>query len=166
MRHDPALLVSYVWCHRCSIWARQGFSPRWRTLICLSPVSRRLALWPARWDRSPVSHVFNRLRQNRRWWLAPRLCFQRCLAISAIPTCLFLHCVLAKPPMRLWPNTGWKLRWWIIALRLLISIIFFLPMYGVLLKLMLLKSWQINLKFPHYRQVKGSFSELCDKMGE
>lgn len=43
--------------------------------------------------------------------------------------------------------------------KVLISIIFFLPMYGVLLN-MLLKSWQINLKFPHYRQVKGSFSEL------
>ncbi len=47
-----------------------------------------------------------------------------------------------------------------LLLKVLISIIFFLPMYGVLLNIMLLKSWQINLKFPHYRQVKGSFSEL------
>ncbi len=43
--------------------------------------------------------------------------------------------------------------------KVLISIVFFLPMYGVLLN-MLLKDWQINPKSTLCRRVKGSLSEL------
>ncbi len=43
--------------------------------------------------------------------------------------------------------------------KVLISIIFFLPMYGVLLN-MLLKKLADKSEISHYRQVKGSFSEL------
>jgi uncharacterized PurR-regulated membrane protein YhhQ (DUF165 family) len=44
--------------------------------------------------------------------------------------------------------------------KVLISIVFFLPMYGVLLNMLLKRSWQINLKSPHCRQVKGSLYQL------
>lgn len=47
----PALLVSYVVSSLFYMGAWQ-VSPRWRTLICLSPVSPPPALWPTRWDRS------------------------------------------------------------------------------------------------------------------
>ncbi len=74
-------------------------------------------------------HVFNRLRQNRRrWWR--RLCFNAVWQYQASRT--FLHCVLAKPPCVYGRTPGYgNCAGGYCALKVLISIIFFLPMYGV-----------------------------------
>ncbi|MCS5808467.1 queuosine precursor transporter [Klebsiella pneumoniae subsp. pneumoniae] len=79
-------------------------------------------------------HVFNRLRQSRRWWLAPTAStlFRQHQRYRGV----FLYRFLAQPG----PVSGRPLGE--IALvdysfKVLISIIFFLPMYGVLLNMLL-----------------------------
>ncbi len=101
-------------------------------------------------------HVFNRLRQNRRWWLAPTA---STLFGNISDTLAFFFIAFWRSPDAFMAGHWMEIALVDYCFKVLISIIFFLPMYGVLLN-MLLKSWQINLKFPHYRQVKGSFSEL------
>jgi uncharacterized integral membrane protein (TIGR00697 family) len=78
-------------------------------------------------------HVFNRLRQNRRWWLAPPP--RRCSATSAIPWPSSLS-PSGAARTRLWPRTG-EIALVDYSFKVLISIIFFLPMYGVLLNMLL-----------------------------
>ncbi len=64
--------------------------------------------------------------------------------------------------MRLWPNTGWKLRWWIIALRCLHHQHCFPSRRDVRrsTEYMLLKKLADKLKFPHTGKLCCLFSEL------
>ncbi|ELN9410602.1 TPA: 7-cyano-7-deazaguanine/7-aminomethyl-7-deazaguanine transporter [Klebsiella pneumoniae] len=79
-------------------------------------------------------HVFNRLRQSRRWWLAPTA---STLFGNISDTVAFFF-------IAFWRSTDpfMAAHWGEIALvdysfKVLISIIFFLPMYGVLLNMLL-----------------------------
>lgn len=79
-------------------------------------------------------HVFNRLRQSRRWWLAPTAStlFGNISDTVAFFFIAFWHS----------PDPFMAAHWGEIALvdysfKVLISIIFFLPMYGVLLNMLL-----------------------------
>ncbi|MBK2575086.1 7-cyano-7-deazaguanine/7-aminomethyl-7-deazaguanine transporter [Klebsiella pneumoniae] len=79
-------------------------------------------------------HVFNRLRQNRRWWLAPTA---STLFGNISDTVAFFFIAFWRSP-----DPFMAAHWGEIALvdysfKVLISIIFFLPMYGVLLNMLL-----------------------------
>jgi uncharacterized integral membrane protein (TIGR00697 family) len=54
-------------------------------------------------------HVFNRLRQNHRWWMAPTA---STLFGNVSDTLAFFFIAFWRSPDPLWPNTGWKSRWW------------------------------------------------------
>ena len=79
-------------------------------------------------------HVFNRLRQSRRWWLAPTA---STLFGNISDTVAFFFIAFWRSP-----DPFMAAHWGAIALvdysfKVLISIIFFLPMYGVLLNMLL-----------------------------
>ncbi|MFS7472243.1 7-cyano-7-deazaguanine/7-aminomethyl-7-deazaguanine transporter [Klebsiella pneumoniae] len=79
-------------------------------------------------------HVFNRLRQSRRWWLAPTA---STLFGNISDTMAFFFIAFWRSP-----DPFMAAHWGEIALvdysfKVLISIIFFLPMYGVLLNMLL-----------------------------
>ena len=79
-------------------------------------------------------HVFNRLRQSRRWWLAPTA---STLIGNISDTVAFFFIAFWRSP-----DPFMAAHWGEIALvdysfKVLISIIFFLPMYGVLLNMLL-----------------------------
>ncbi|EKQ7275202.1 7-cyano-7-deazaguanine/7-aminomethyl-7-deazaguanine transporter [Klebsiella pneumoniae] len=79
-------------------------------------------------------HVFNRLRQSRRWWLAPTA---STLFGNISDTVAFFFIAFWRSP-----DPFVAAHWGEIALvdysfKVLISIIFFLPMYGVLLNMLL-----------------------------
>ena len=79
-------------------------------------------------------HVFNRLRQSRRWWLAPTA---STLFGNVSDTVAFFFIAFWRSP-----DPFMAAHWGEIALvdysfKVLISIIFFLPMYGVLLNMLL-----------------------------
>ena len=79
-------------------------------------------------------HVFNRLRQSRRWWLAPTA---STLFVNISDTVAFFFIAFWRSP-----DPFMAAHWGEIALvdysfKVLISIIFFLPMYGVLLNMLL-----------------------------
>ncbi len=79
-------------------------------------------------------HIFNRLRQSRRWWLAPTA---STLFGNISDTVAFFFIAFWRSP-----DPFMAAHWGEIALvdysfKVLISIIFFLPMYGVLLNMLL-----------------------------
>ncbi|EMF8379896.1 TPA: 7-cyano-7-deazaguanine/7-aminomethyl-7-deazaguanine transporter [Klebsiella variicola] len=79
-------------------------------------------------------HVFNRLRQSRHWWLAPTA---STLFGNISDTVAFFFIAFWRSP-----DPFMAAHWGEIALvdysfKVLISIIFFLPMYGVLLNILL-----------------------------
>ena len=79
-------------------------------------------------------HVFNRLRQSRRWWLAPTA---STLFGNVSDTLAFFFIAFWRSP-----DAFMAEHWMEIALvdycfKVLISIVFFLPMYGVLLNMLL-----------------------------
>lgn len=79
-------------------------------------------------------HVFNRLRQSRRWWFAPTA---STLFGNISDTVAFFFIAFWRSP-----DPFMAAHWGEIALvdysfKVLISIIFFLPMYGVLLNMLL-----------------------------
>ncbi|HGV4934533.1 TPA: 7-cyano-7-deazaguanine/7-aminomethyl-7-deazaguanine transporter [Klebsiella pneumoniae] len=79
-------------------------------------------------------HVFNRLRQSRRWWLAPTA---STLFGNISDTVAFFFIAFWRSP-----DPFMAAHWGEIALvdysfKMLISLIFFLPMYGVLLNMLL-----------------------------
>ena len=81
-------------------------------------------------------HVFNRLRQSRHWWLAPTA---STLFGNISDTVAFFFIAFWRSP-----DPFMAAHWGEIALvdysfKVLISIIFFLPMYGVLLNMLLKK---------------------------
>ena len=81
-------------------------------------------------------HVFNRLRQSRHWWLAPTA---STLFGNISDTVAFFFIAFWRSP-----DPFMAAHWGEIALvdysfKVLISIVFFLPMYGVLLNMLLKK---------------------------
>ena len=81
-------------------------------------------------------HVFNRLRQNRRWWLAPTA---STLSGNVSDTLAFFFIAFWRSP-----DPFMAAHWGEIAIvdycfKVLISIVFFLPMYGMLLNMLLKK---------------------------
>ena len=79
-------------------------------------------------------HVFNRLRQSRRWWLAPTA---STLFGNISDTVAFFFIAFWRSPDRFMAAHWGEIALVDYSFKVLISIIFFLPMYGVLLNMLL-----------------------------
>lgn len=79
-------------------------------------------------------HVFNRLRQSRRWWLAPTA---STLFGNISDTLAFFFIAFWRSPDPFMANHWVEIALVDYSFKVLISIVFFLPMYGVLLNMLL-----------------------------
>ena len=129
----PALMISYVISSLFYMGQWQGFGALAHFNLFVARIAAASFMAYALGKILDV-HVFNRLRQNRRWWLAPTA---STLFGNISDTLAFFF-------IAFWRSTDPFMadHWVEIALvdysfKVLISIIFFLPMYGVLLNMLL-----------------------------
>ncbi|MDA8491983.1 7-cyano-7-deazaguanine/7-aminomethyl-7-deazaguanine transporter [Kluyvera georgiana] len=129
----PALMISYVISSLFYMGQWQGFGALAHFNLFVARIAAASFMAYALGQILDV-HVFNRLRQNRRWWLAPTA---STLFGNISDTLAFFF-------IAFWRSTDPFMadHWVEIALvdysfKVLISIIFFLPMYGVLLNMLL-----------------------------
>ena len=129
----PALMISYVISSLFYMGQWQGFGALAHFNLFVARIAAASFMAYALGQILDV-HVFNRLRQNRRWWLAPTA---STLFGNISDTLAFFF-------IAFWHSTDPFMadHWVEIALvdysfKVLISIIFFLPMYGVLLNMLL-----------------------------
>ena len=129
----PALLISYVISSLFYMGEWQGFGALAHFNLFVARIAAASFMAYALGQILDV-HVFNRLRQSRRWWLAPTAStlFGN---ISDTLAFFFIAFWRSTDPFMATP-------WVEIALvdycfKVLISIVFFLPMYGVLLNMLL-----------------------------
>ena len=131
----PALLISYVISSLFYMGEWQGFGALAHFNLFVARIAAASFMAYALGQILDV-HVFNRLRQSRHWWLAPTA---STLFGNISDTLAFFF-------IAFWPSTDpfMATHWVEIALvdycfKVLISIVFFLPMYGVLLNMLLKK---------------------------
>ncbi|MGU3415317.1 7-cyano-7-deazaguanine/7-aminomethyl-7-deazaguanine transporter [Enterobacteriaceae bacterium C23F] len=131
----PALLISYVVSSLFYMGEWQGFAALGHFNLFVARIAAASFMAYALGQILDVG-VFNRLRQSRRWWLAPTA---STLFGNISDTVAFFF-------IAFWRSTDpfMASHWQEIALvdysfKVLISIVFFLPMYGVLLNMLLKK---------------------------
>ncbi|ELY2810736.1 7-cyano-7-deazaguanine/7-aminomethyl-7-deazaguanine transporter [Cronobacter sakazakii] len=126
----PALLVSYVISSLFYMGSWQGFDALSHFNLFVARIATASFMAYALGQILDV-HVFNRLRQSPRWWLAPGASL---LLGNVSDTLSFFFIAFWRSP-----DPFMAEHWMEIALvdytfKVLISLVFFLPMYGVLLK--------------------------------
>lgn len=129
----PALMISYVISSLFYMGQWQGFGALAHFNLFVARIAAASFMAYALGQILDV-HVFNRLRQSRRWWLAPTA---STLFGNISDTVAFFFIAFWRSP-----DPFMAAHWGEIALvdysfKVLISIIFFLPMYGVLLNMLL-----------------------------
>lgn len=131
----PALMISYVISSLFYVGEWQGFGALAHFNLFVARIAAASFMAYALGQILDV-HVFNRLRQSRHWWLAPTA---STLFGNISDTLAFFF-------IAFWRSTDpfMATHWVEIALvdycfKVLISIVFFLPMYGVLLNMLLKK---------------------------
>lgn len=131
----PALLISYGVSALFYMGEWQGFAALTSFNLFVARIAAASFMAYALGQILDV-HVFNRLRQSRHWWLAPTA---STLFGNISDTLAFFF-------IAFWRSTDpfMATHWVEIALvdycfKVLISIVFFLPMYGVLLNMLLKK---------------------------
>ena len=129
----PALLISYVISSLFYMGSWQGFGALAHFNLFVARIATASFMAYALGQILDV-HVFNRLRQSRRWWLAPTA---STLFGNVSDTLAFFFIAFWRSP-----DAFMAEHWMEIALvdycfKVLISIVFFLPMYGVLLNMLL-----------------------------
>ena len=129
----PALMISYVISSLFYMGGWQGFGALAHFNLFVARIAAASFMAYALGQILDV-HVFNRLRQSRHWWLAPTA---STLFGNISDTLAFFF-------IAFWRSTDpfMATHWVEIALvdycfKVLISIVFFLPMYGVLLNMLL-----------------------------
>ena len=131
----PALIISYGISALFYMGEWQGFAALGTFNLFVARIAAASFMAYALGQILDV-HVFNRLRQNRRWWLAPTA---STLFGNVSDTLAFFFIAFWRSP-----DPFMAAHWGEIAtvdycFKVLISIVFFLPMYGVLLNMMLKK---------------------------
>lgn len=131
----PALLISYTVSSLFYMGEWQGFAALGSFNLFVARIAAASFMAYALGQILDV-HVFNRLRQNRRWWLAPTA---STLFGNISDTLAFFFIAFWRSP-----DPFMATHWVEIALvdygfKVLISMVFFLPMYGVLLNMLLKK---------------------------
>lgn len=129
----PALVVSYAISALFYMGEWQGFAALGTFNLFVARIAIASFMAYALGQILDV-HVFNRLRQSRHWWLAPTA---STLFGNISDTVAFFFIAFWRSP-----DPFMAAHWGEIALvdysfKVLISIIFFLPMYGVLLNMLL-----------------------------
>ncbi|MFW0764824.1 7-cyano-7-deazaguanine/7-aminomethyl-7-deazaguanine transporter [Trabulsiella odontotermitis] len=129
----PALLISYVVSALFYMGEWQGFAALGTFNLFVARIATASFMAYALGQILDV-HVFNRLRQSRHWWLAPTA---STLFGNISDTLAFFFIAFWRSP-----DPFMAAHWVEIALvdysfKVLISLIFFLPMYGVLLNMLL-----------------------------
>lgn len=129
----PALVISYGISALFYIGEWQGFAALGTFNLFVARIAIASFMAYALGQILDV-HVFNRLRQSRHWWLAPTA---STLFGNISDTVAFFFIAFWRSP-----DPFMAAHWGEIALvdysfKVLISIIFFLPMYGVLLNMLL-----------------------------
>lgn len=129
----PALLISYVVSALFYMGGWQGFAALGTFNLFVARIATASFMAYALGQILDV-HVFNRLRQSRHWWLAPTA---STLFGNISDTLAFFFIAFWRSP-----DPFMAAHWVEIALvdysfKVLISLIFFLPMYGVLLNMLL-----------------------------
>ena len=129
----PALVISYAISALFYMGEWQGFAALGTFNLFVARIAIASFMAYALGQILDV-HVFNRLRQSRRWWLAPTA---STLIGNISDTVAFFFIAFWRSP-----DPFMAAHWGEIALvdysfKVLISIIFFLPMYGVLLNMLL-----------------------------
>ncbi|WP_172728821.1 7-cyano-7-deazaguanine/7-aminomethyl-7-deazaguanine transporter [Kluyvera cryocrescens] len=131
----PALMISYVISSLFYMGEWQGFGALAHFNLFVARIAAASFMAYALGQILDV-HVFNRLRKSRHWWLAPTA---STLFGNISDTLAFFF-------IAFWRSTDpfMAAHWVEIALvdytfKVLISIVFFLPMYGVLLNLLMRK---------------------------
>ena len=131
----PALIISYGISALFYMGEWQGFAALGTFNLLVARIAAASFMAYALGQILDV-HVFNRLRQNRRWWLAPTA---STLFGNVSDTLAFFFIAFWRSP-----DPFMAAHWGEIAtvdycFKVLISIVFFLPMYGVLLNMLLKK---------------------------
>ena len=131
----PALFISYVISTVTFQGEWQGFAALTSFNLFVARIAAASFMAYALGQILDV-HVFNRLRQNRRWWLAPTA---STLFGNVSDTLAFFFIAFWRSP-----DPFMAANWGEIAIvdycfKVLISIVFFLPMYGMLLNMLLKK---------------------------
>ncbi|MEN0613605.1 7-cyano-7-deazaguanine/7-aminomethyl-7-deazaguanine transporter [Klebsiella indica] len=131
----PALMISYVVSALFYMGGWQGFAALTHFNLFVARIAAASFMAYALGQILDV-HVFNRLRQNRRWWLAPTA---STLFGNISDTLAFFFIAFWRSP-----DPFMAAHWGEIAIvdycfKVLISIVFFLPMYGMLLNMLLKK---------------------------
>lgn len=129
----PALVISYAISALFYMGEWQGFAALGTFNLFVARIAIASFMAYALGQILDV-HVFNRLRQSRRWWQAPTA---STLFGNISDTVAFFFIAFWRSP-----DPFMAAHWGEIALvdysfKVLISIIFFLPMYGVLLNMLL-----------------------------
>lgn len=129
----PALVISYATSALFYMGEWQGFAALGTFNLFVARIAIASFMAYALGQILDV-HVFNRLRQSRHWWLAPTA---STLFGNISDTVAFFFIAFWRSP-----DPFMAAHWGEIALvdysfKVLISIIFFLPMYGVLLNMLL-----------------------------
>ncbi|HDX8780099.1 TPA: 7-cyano-7-deazaguanine/7-aminomethyl-7-deazaguanine transporter [Klebsiella oxytoca] len=131
----PALLISYGVSALFYMGEWQGFADLTSFNLFVARIAAASFMAYALGQILDV-HVFNRLRQSRRWWLAPTA---STLFGNISDTLAFFFIAFWRSP-----DPFMAAHWGEIAIvdycfKVLISIVFFLPMYGMLLNMLLKK---------------------------
>lgn len=131
----PALLISYGVSALFYMGEWQGFAALNSFNLFVARIAAASFMAYALGQILDV-HVFNRLRQSRRWWLAPTA---STLFGNISDTLAFFFIAFWRSP-----DPFMAAHWGEIAIvdycfKVLISIVFFLPMYGMLLNMLLKK---------------------------
>ena len=131
----PALLISYGVSALFYMGEWQGFAALTSFNLFVARIAAASFMAYALGQILDV-HVFNRLRQNRRWWLAPTA---STFFGNVSDTLAFFFIAFWRSP-----DPFMAAHWGEIAIvdycfKVLISIVFFLPMYGMLLNMLLKK---------------------------
>lgn len=131
----PALIISYGISALFYMGEWQGFAALGTFNLFVARIAAASFMAYALGQILDV-HVFNRLRQNRRWWLAPTA---STLFGNVSDTLAFFFIAFWRSP-----DPFMAAHWGEIAtvdycFKVLISIVFFLPMYDVLLNMLLKK---------------------------
>ncbi|WP_110599901.1 7-cyano-7-deazaguanine/7-aminomethyl-7-deazaguanine transporter [Salinicola lusitanus] len=141
----PALLISYA----VSVLFQQGRFQGFEALMAWNLFVGRIAL--ASFMAYVLGqlldiHVFDRLRRLRAWWVAPTL---STIAGNLADTFAFFAIAFWQGPDPFMRQHWVEIAWFDYAVKLSISLIFFLPLYGALLaylgRRLLTRGDQVNL---------------------
>jgi len=129
----PALVISYAISSLFYMGSWQGFEALTHFNLFVARIATASFMAYALGQILDV-HVFNRLRQNRRWWMAPAA---STVFGNASDTLAFFFIAFWHSPDPFMAEHWMEIALVDYAFKVFISIAFFLPMYGVLLNMLL-----------------------------